>query len=351
MLVEHFFRWLYSGIFILKIKKYVLVIVFFLIAGSTLGVFASVGAYGNAYDSVKPIILISTIALIYFRFRVTNTMRVVPSHSFLLYVIYGQVFFISASIFFPLFFSDVGEIVGLAVSEKHEGILARTGWAEGNRAMSVFGNPNVAAKVLVLTYAFEIWLSKASKKMMGLVLLALLLTGSRAGLLIYLIITFSAYFSRGQLLSLSKYFCLVTLIVVPLLFYSDMSHGPVSRIINFSLEDNSLVYKLKMMSQILDADKAALFSGSALDNDLIYTTVHFNGWYLIFLFASVLVLLIVTRRSYINFIFLYSLSGSLLYSSVNVGVLICIYIILIFYSMYGGMSRTKGGLAPDYAFK
>ena len=290
----------------------------------------------NLGNALKPFLFIMIIVSIHFTInnakKNENLLRNGLKNVYLEKFVWVQAALIIASFFEPILFKNVGEIIGIGVQEKHQRILNLTGFDEGNRAYSIFGNPNVAAKILVLTYSICQWVRKPSNYLKFSVILAIIATGSRAALLIFLFIEFTVIaVNKINKENIIRYSYLAVGLITLSYFMASKGFGFLDfRIFSFSSADNSLLYKLLVINDVLVHGNAANYVGQTVDNDLVYMVVNYNLLYVVLLILTIAMVFIIGGLKTYSYVYFYVLSGSLLFSAVNVSLIFLIYLIVIY---------------------
>lgn len=313
----------------MKIQKYYVYTTLYFFISLIISITLSFSGPGNAIDATKPFIILFLIALIYFHSypfigRQNDRSNEKRNVNLLLILVNTQAILLIYSYFDPILPYQIGSALGFEVHEVHRRVLELSGFSPGNRAYSIFGNPNIAARALLITYAFAIWLFKIPKITIILALFAILASGSRAATIVFVLLNFAALVSKDQLGSIIKYVFLTATLVMLIVSIIPQEYTIFFRSVSLDLFDASLLHKLDSASTVL-AGSGDAYIGRALDNDFIYCIVYFNYPLLLYIFFSILVLLIRCNFSIFNWIFLYMFSGSLLFSWVNVAVFFVIY--------------------------
>ena len=316
----------------MKVQKYYVHTTLFFFISVVISVALSLAGPGNAIDATKPAIILFLVALIYFHsypFVFGQNRRYNEQRQFnvLLLLVNIQAIFLIYSYFEPILPYHIGKALGFEVNEVHRRVLELSGFVSGNRAYSIFGNPNIAARVLLITFAFAIWLFQLPKITIALALFAIFASGSRAATIIFVLLNVTALVSKEQFGSIVKYVFLASVFLMLIVTLVPQEYNILFRSLSLDMLDNSLLYKLHSASRVLEGSGDA-YIGKALDNDLIYCLVYFNYPLLFYICFSILLLLIRCNFPIFSWIFLYMLSGSLLFSWVNVAVFIVIYIVI-----------------------
>lgn len=224
-----------------------------------------------------------------------------------------------ALIFLGYFFSDVtasiAERIGFHISEKHGFILTREPFDPLKRSFSIFDNPNVAGRLLILTFFFyAINVPRLHWAMLVLVLIAAMATGSRAATLLFVVFNvWAAFFHREQ----RYFFRVTTLIMAAGAFLAITAAAITSRIFDLHTLYVSLAMKVEFW-RLATNDSNAI---SVYDTD-IALIVHQFG----FLGLVVLTTLIASAfnmRHNIGFLaYAYCFSGSLIFSTPNIALML-----------------------------
>ena len=316
----------------MNIKTYYFYTIFYFLISVIVSIALSFFGPGDAIDAIKPSIILLLIALIYFHaypfiLQQNSDYKKKSKFNALLLLVNVQAIFLIYSYFDPILPYQIGKVLGFEVNEVHRRVLELSGFVSGNRAYSIFGNPNIAARALLITFAFAIWLFKLPKITIALSLFAILASGSRAALIVFILLNFTALISKENFRSIIKYVFLISVIIILIASSIPEEYNVFFRSIKLDSFDNSLLYKLDSASRVL-AGSGDAYIGRALDNDFIYCLVYFNYPLLVYIFFSIFLLLIRCNFPIFSWIFLYMLSGSLLFSWLNVVIFFIVYVIV-----------------------
>ena len=229
--------------------------------------------------------------------------------------VYLQVALIIAGYFFADVTAQIGKMVGFHVSAKHEFILSRAPFDPWKRSFSIFDNPNVAARLLILTLLYYACISsKIRLNMLFLVLIATMATGSRAAILVFMIfVLWSAVFNKQQ----GQQFRIVLIVAV----VGILSWIAISSISYRIFDVVSMVTSATKKAEIASLAFSSSTQIGVYDTDiaLIYHQFGLGG-------IAVLLIMILQNMNVSRNITIiacaYCFSGSLIFSTPNIAVLL-----------------------------
>ena len=232
-----------------------------------------------------------------------------------LLILYGQIALIILSYFFAEQISSIGSMLGFNVSEAHRVLFEREPFDPLKRSFSIFDNPNIASRLLLITYIFYYcFADKVKKRDIFLTFISIYLTGSRAALFIFLIFTFfnSKKITGDKKTNFQIIWAPIFIIVFTLWTYLG------NRIFDFTMLQLSYEYKLGIFQSVIDNS----YISGVYDSDLSLITHQFG-------YAGLIVLVILIASSILGvkkharfFLIMYAFSGSVIFSTPTLALLL-----------------------------
>lgn len=231
-----------------------------------------------------------------------------------------QVFLCLVGYFYAELTSQIGGLIGFHIHDIHLTTWSREAFDPLKRSFSIFDNPNIAGRLLVLTFiAYSISVRKANHLIILSVILAIVSTGSRAALgVTFLFFIWGAIFqAQNRKTFLIWVFAISGLIAVFLIFTIALIDFRV-----FSVEKLiiSAAYKINIFNTISDnVNQIAVYD---TDISLIYDQFGILGTATL-IFCFILATNLSAGPQLIALI--YCFSGSLIFSTPTLALLFILY--------------------------
>lgn len=273
----------------------------------------SIIVYLENFFKVEYLIKFYLFIFIFF-YAYSHTMKIHNGKTkfYLKSIIAVNIFFI----FLGYFESNLGlkltETIGLHVEEIHMPILQLPVGDIEKRSFSIVGNPNLAAQILILYYAFYLQYNHDKFSFFNvMVLISILLCGSKSALIVYVL--FHISYSENKL----KYLKLFLLSIPILILLSQFI-----RSINYDS------FLLSMQDRIGILEMASLRENfiSIYDTDLALM-MHQFGYISVSAYLILYLITFTFKESLMSIVFLYTLAGSLMFSTPILLVLISLSLI------------------------
>ena len=210
--------------------------------------------------------------------------------------------------------SQFGSIIGFHINDAHLVSWSREPFDPLKRSFSIFDNPNIAGRLLVLTFiAYSVSVGKVSYLLVFAVVLALITTGSRAAIgVLFLFFVWGAVFQIQN----RKIFCtwivatIVLLIVALFFIVIDLRIFSIEKLII------SATYKIDVFNMVLSNEA----SSGVYDTDIALVLHQFGVLGLVALLGCFAVAINLKSGPQLV-VLLYCFSGSLIFSTPTLALL------------------------------